>query len=149
MDQKNRFAPFTLDQLDARGDMFAMRISGSEGSGIRRGSPSRSLPQAKRSRASRSRGIEWISGSIMRNQAPFATYRIGYDLSGLGGNQSPVAVASASSSGGDIPLTVNFSSTGSSDPNGTVTGYLWDFGDGSTSTDASPSISLLVRATMS
>ena len=49
-----------------------------------------------------------------------------------------MAVASGSSSGGDIPLTVNFSSTGSTDPNGSIAGYLWDFGDGSTSTDANP-----------
>ena len=43
-----------------------------------------------------------------------------------------------SSSGGDIPLTVNFSSPGRTDAGGSIAGYLWDFGDGSTSTDANP-----------
>ena len=139
MDQKNRFAPFTLDQLDARGDMFAMRISGSGRIRDPQGFAFSLSPAGEvQPSVAGSRGIDWISGSIMRNQTPFATYRIGYDLFGIGGNQSPVAVASASSSGGDIPLTVNFSSTGSNDPNGTVAGYLWDFGDGSTSTDANP-----------
>lgn len=139
MDQKNRFAPWTLDQLDARGDMFAMRISASGKIRDPQGFAFSLSPAGEvQPSVAGSRGIDWMTGSIMRNQAPFAAYRIGYDLFGLGGNQWPVAVASASSSGGDIPLTVNFSSTGSTDPGGSVAGYLWDFGDGSTSTDANP-----------
>ena len=139
MDQKNRFAPFTLDQLDARGDMFAMRISASGKIRDPQGFAFSLSPAGEvHPSVAGSRGIDWITGSIMRNQSPLAAYRIGYDLFGIGGNQWPVAVASASSSGGDIPLTVSFSSTGSNDPNGTVTGYLWDFGDESTSPDANP-----------
>ena len=139
MDQKNRFAPFTLDQLDARGDMFAMRISASGKIRDPQGFAFSLSPAGEvQPSVAGSRGVDWISGSIMRNQAPFATYRIGYDLFGIGGNQWPVAVASGSSSGGDIPLTVNFSSAGSTDPGGSIAGYLWDFGDGSTSTDANP-----------
>jgi PKD repeat protein len=139
MDQKNRFAPWTLDQLDARGDIFAMRISAAGKIRDPQGFAF-SLSQASEAQPNiaGSRGIDWITGSILRNQDPFATYRLGYDLFGLGGNQWPVATASASSTGGDIPLTVTFSSTGSTDPNGSITGYLWDFGDGSTSTDANP-----------
>ncbi|HEY3407049.1 MAG TPA: PKD domain-containing protein, partial [Propionicimonas sp.] len=54
--------------------------------------------------------------------------------------------------GGDVPnvnptaaftftvnkLTVNFDSSGSADPDGTIAAYLWDFGDGQSSTQASP-----------
>ncbi len=47
-------------------------------------------------------------------------------------------MAGSSASGGDIPLQVSFSSAGSSDPDGSLSSYLWDFGDGSTSTAADP-----------
>ena len=39
---------------------------------------------------------------------------------------------------GAAPLTVQFSSAGSSDPNGDPLSYAWDFGDGGTSTSANP-----------
>ena len=78
-------------------------------------------------------GLTLISGSIMRNER-FDAYRIGYELYGQDGNQWPVAVATANTSGGDIPLTVTFDSTGTTDLDGAVASYLWDFGDGTTST---------------
>jgi PKD repeat protein len=53
-------------------------------------------------------------------------------------NQPPVAVASANPESGEAPLTVQFSSDGSHDPDGTITAYAWDFGDGGSSTDANP-----------
>ena len=59
--------------------------------------------------------------------------------SGGGSNQPPVAVASASPENGNAPLTVQFSSNGSSDPDGTISVYAWDFGDGNTSSEANPS----------
>ncbi|MBN1448151.1 MAG: PKD domain-containing protein, partial [Bacteroidetes bacterium] len=37
-----------------------------------------------------------------------------------------------------VPLTVSFSSSGSYDPDGTITGWHWDFGDNTTSTDPNP-----------
>jgi PKD repeat protein len=52
-------------------------------------------------------------------------------------NAPPVAVAAASRTTGIAPEAVTFSSAGSFDADGTVT-YLWDFGDGNTSTDANP-----------
>jgi PKD repeat protein len=45
--------------------------------------------------------------------------------------QPPLAAASATPSSGTVPLTVAFSSSGSSDPDGTIVAYEWDFGDGS------------------
>ncbi len=54
-------------------------------------------------------------------------------------NQPPVAVASGSPLTGAAPLTVNFSSAGSFDPEGAPITYSWTFGDGGTSTLANPS----------
>lgn len=45
-------------------------------------------------------------------------------------NQPPVAIAASDVSSGDEPLTVNFDGTASYDPDGTITSYQWDFGDG-------------------
>src|SRR5205823_4525580 len=48
------------------------------------------------------------------------------------------AAASADVISGPAPLTVHFSSAGSYDPDGLTPIYLWDFGDGTTSTEANP-----------
>ena len=57
---------------------------------------------------------------------------------GGGGGQAPVAVAASNVTSGPAPLTVNFSSAGSRDPDGGAITYLWTFGDGSTSSSANP-----------
>ncbi|MEV0231801.1 carbohydrate-binding protein [Nonomuraea sp. NPDC050786] len=65
-----------------------------------------------------------------------ALYRIEY----IGtANRNPIAKASADKTSGPAPLTVNFSSAGSSDPEGGALTYSWNFGDGTTSTAANPS----------
>ena len=46
-------------------------------------------------------------------------------------NQFPIAHAHASVTAGQAPLAVTFTSTGSTDPDGTIQSYQWDFGDGS------------------
>ena len=89
-----------------------------------------------------------VYGSALSAARVQAHYTAG--TSGGGGNQPPTAVASASPTGGPVPLTVNFSGTASSDSDGTITSYAWDLdGDGQfdDSTAAQPSFQYTVAAT--
>ena len=65
---------------------------------------------------------------------PGRLYRLSYAL----GNQQPTANATADVVKGLNPLTVHFSSAGSSDPDNDPLSYHWDFGDGTSSTTANP-----------
>jgi PKD repeat protein len=70
-----------------------------------------------------------------------AGYRFifGIDPPGRPVNQSPLAVASATTpTSGTAPLRVSFSSAGSYDPEGAALSYIWNFGNGGTSTLANP-----------
>ena len=55
-------------------------------------------------------------------------------------NVPPTAAVTANPTSGRLPLKVDFDGSGSSDPDAgeTVTSYLWDFGDGSTSETTTP-----------
>jgi PKD repeat protein len=85
--------------------------------------------------------------SIVQNPVDDTLYYISYNYSGASvrqisftGNRTPLAVASANQHYGVTPLSVQFSSVGSSDPDGQSITYSWNFGDGSpVSTQASPS----------
>ncbi|MEU4560153.1 PQQ-dependent sugar dehydrogenase [Actinoplanes sp. NPDC023936] len=65
-----------------------------------------------------------------------ALYRYDYVA---GGNRAPTAVAAGTPTSGQAPLTVTFSSAGSSDPEGGALTYSWAFGDGTSSSAANPS----------
>jgi PKD repeat protein len=54
------------------------------------------------------------------------------------GNEPPQVSASGTPSGGPAPLTVNFVSS-ASDPDGSISSFHWDFGDGGSSNAQSPS----------
>ncbi|MDG4831224.1 ThuA domain-containing protein [Solwaraspora sp. WMMD1047] len=77
--------------------------------------------------------IEWGSG-FGGNNDNSGVYRIDY----IAGVRAPIAVANATPTSGQAPLTVQFSSDGSRDPDGGTLTYAWAFGDGETSTEADP-----------
>ena len=77
--------------------------------------------------------LEWGSG-FGRDNADSALSRIDY----VSGNRSPIARAAGTPASGASPLAVNFSSAGSSDPEGSPLTFRWTFGDGGTSTAANP-----------
>lgn len=51
-------------------------------------------------------------------------------------NQAPTAVANATPTAGQVPLTIAFVGGGSTDADGSIVGYSWDFGDSNTANTA-------------
>jgi PKD repeat protein len=60
------------------------------------------------------------------------------EIKGFPGGAAPVAQVSVDQACGNTPLTVNFFSSGSEDPDGSILEYMWKFADGSISTDLNP-----------
>jgi len=52
------------------------------------------------------------------------------------GNQAPIARVSVNTQSGYVPLPVSFDGSASSDADGSISSYSWNFGDGQTSTGA-------------
>lgn len=135
-DQRHRDTVTYLDELDARGDLMAMRV-GLDGAPLD--------PDAFA-----------LSTSPHGETAPTVTCWGGdclFAASILGGEgQSyevraasfeamflrPVALMSASPAEGELPLAVAFSAQGSASPEGGALSYAWDFGDGAAAAGASP-----------
>ena len=83
--------------------------------------------------------IEWGSG-FNGDNADSGVYRIDY----ISGEKAPTAQAAGTPTAGLAPLTVQFSSAGSSDPENTTLTYAWDFDSNGTvdSTAANPTLHL-------
>ncbi|MGW6227715.1 ThuA domain-containing protein [Cellulosimicrobium cellulans] len=77
--------------------------------------------------------IEWGSG-FSGDNPDSQIVRIDY----TGGNDRPIAKATATPRSGGVPLEVEFSSAGTAHPQGGDLTYAWDFGDGATSTEPNP-----------
>lgn len=132
-EQRNRLAPGTLDQLDARSDLYAMRVNAAGVKLDPQGFVFSTLPTSETDpTVAASNGSIFLAGALMRHDAPFVNYRIGYQI--VPGNR-PAAVINASASEGDIPLTLLFDAGGFGAP----VSYFWDFGDGATSASPNPS----------
>lgn len=58
----------------------------------------------------------------------------GGDGGGHTHNKAPVALLTLSATSGPAPLAITASGEASSDADGTITGYAWEFGDGSQAT---------------
>ncbi|MFI5913707.1 PQQ-dependent sugar dehydrogenase [Dactylosporangium sp. NPDC051541] len=82
-------------------------------------------------------------GTGSNNQALYRVEYVG------GGNRAPVAKVTVDKTSGPSPLTVAFSSAGSTDPEGGALTYAWDFdGNGTTdSTAANPSFTYTTNGT--
>ena len=81
--------------------------------------------------------LYYIDLGVSDTTGPIGVSKI-HRISFVGSNQPPVAQASANPTSGPTPLVVNFSSAGSSDPEGQPLTYAWNFGDNTTSTAANP-----------
>jgi len=97
-----------------------------------------------------------ITGTVVGTSAAFTNYgSIGrYSLSGTWtavANNAPVANITSDANGGLAPITIGFSGTGSSDADGIVSSYAWNFGDtlssNNTSTLATPSHTYIAPGT--
>ena len=86
--------------------------------------------------------------TVTDNDGLTSSSSIGISVSAAA-NLAPVAVASADKTSGPAPLTVVFSPAGSYDPDGVIASYAWNFGDGSTSAEATPTKTYSVAGTYS
>ncbi|MDW8309611.1 MAG: PKD domain-containing protein, partial [Verrucomicrobiales bacterium] len=136
---KNRVAPNALEHLDARCDLYAMRVSPTGAILDPQGFALSTSPIGETDpTVAAHNGVSLFAWAQMFNDTNFANYRIVTRRLDASANQWPVAVATASTNAGIVPLTVQFSAAGSTDPDGAVIGYFWEFSDGTSSTLPNP-----------
>ena len=82
-------------------------------------------------------GTYTISLTVTNESGNTATSSISYFV----GNMPPVASLTHAPTFGEAPLEVTFDASGSSDPDGHIVRFDWDFGDGHTLTDGGPIVS--------
>lgn len=160
-DQKNRYTTWTMDQLDARCDIFGMRITSAgavvdpQGFALGTSPLAESDPNLACSKGQTlfvaSRFLK-DSGKTLADPAsriPLRRAFMGMRIQGLLYSSArggwPVAVATASPGEGDLPFTVQFSSAGSASLNGSPLSITWNFGDGAFGTGPSPTHTYLVE----
>jgi PKD repeat protein len=80
-----------------------------------------------------------VSSGNITTSVPAQSITLLVAATGGTSNIPPTAIASANPTSGTAPLAVNFSSAGSTDSDGSIVAYAWNFGDGSTSSSANPS----------
>ena len=81
-----------------------------------------------------------VAGGVVNTRVPSQSITLVVIPSGTStGNRPPVARISATPTSGGSPLVVAFDGSGSTDPDGTIASYAWDFGDGQQATGAKTS----------
>ncbi len=83
-------------------------------------------------------GVYTVSLTIMDNEGESDTTTTNISVSAIG-SQLPTAVFSATPLSGIAPLAVDFDASASTDPDGNITAYSWDFGDGNSETGVTTS----------
>ncbi|MEA2364911.1 MAG: hypothetical protein QOI32_423 [Thermoleophilaceae bacterium] len=89
------------------------------------------------------RGMSAFSGDLsviwFRGAYPdYVSYQTELDAVMTAGSVPPVADAEPAVRSGRAPLEVRFDATSSRDPDGSIAGYEWEFGDGTTGSGAEP-----------